>query len=222
MTDNNQAVITTKLLDTLADLAKLKALDITPWWNFSKGGKHLSIESYDLGGFAHVCCVYSWTVFGVARGETIICTPYAKDLPIFIVDYSRKIKDEVLNLEFYDDQIAPVNLYDVGMAAPQFNELPAAQLPSGFHDQNRMPPSYGVSGRDCLSKMEKIADFTMRAYAQVVQKCEPCEEQAKRKLIESYVESLLSSQSAYLDFYRKVLSEKDVPTFVKKVIFGLR
>lgn len=222
MAKTPQSVIIANLLESLADVAKLKSLDITPWWNLSKNGKHIAVEAYDLGGFAHVSCLYSNTMFSINTGETLILTPYAKDMPLFIVDFSRHFHEETLNLEFYDLQISPIDLSDVGLAAPQYKELPASQLPSGFHDQHRMAPSYGVKGRDCGAKMKEIADYTMKAYAQMLQKAQPCDEAAKRKIVDQHVEALLVSDSPNVAFYRKALPENDVPTFVRKVIYGLR
>ena len=47
------------------------------------------LEAYDWNGTAHVSHLSMRGLFGLMKMDTLICTPYAKDMPLFSYDFIR-------------------------------------------------------------------------------------------------------------------------------------
>lgn len=74
------------IVDLFAPRGKLIAKDVSPWQTFSGKGMKFQLQSYDWEGFACVSYLNMRAFFGLMKMETLICTPYTKDIPIFSYD----------------------------------------------------------------------------------------------------------------------------------------
>ena len=98
------------VVDLFASRGKLVAKDVSPWQTFSGKGMKFQLQSYDWDGCACVSYLSMRAFLGLMKMETLICTPYTKDLPIYSYDRIIAFGKKSLLLEVYDTQVEPVDL----------------------------------------------------------------------------------------------------------------
>ena len=79
------------VLDLFAKNGSLVAKDVSPWQTFSGKGMKFRLQSFDWDGCACISHLTMRAFLGTMRMETVICTPYAKDLPIFSYDFIKSV-----------------------------------------------------------------------------------------------------------------------------------
>ena len=105
----------TSSLGLFSQKGALVAKDVTPWQTFSGKGMKFHLQSYDWNGCACLSYLTMRAFLGVMKMETLICTPYAKDLPLYSYDLISAFGKRILIVEVYDTQLNPVDL-----SAPRF------------------------------------------------------------------------------------------------------
>jgi len=74
------------MIGLFASRGRLVSKDVSPWQTFSGRGMKFHLQSYDWNGCASVSHLSMKAFLGLMTMETVICTPYAKDLPLFSFD----------------------------------------------------------------------------------------------------------------------------------------
>ena len=90
------------VLNLFSDRGTLTAKDVTPWQTFSGKGMNFHLQSFDWAGCACVSHLTMRAFLGLMKMETVICTPYAKDLPLFSYDGMKLPGKQIVFLELYD------------------------------------------------------------------------------------------------------------------------
>ena len=93
------------VVDLFAPKGNLVAKDVSPWQTFSGKGMKFQLQSYDWNDCACVSYLTMRAFLGLMKMETLICTPYTKDLPIFSYDRIIAFGKKSLLLEVYDTQV---------------------------------------------------------------------------------------------------------------------
>lgn len=94
------------VLDLFAKNGSLVAKDVSPWQTFSGKGMKFRLQSFDWDGCACLSHLTMRAFLGTMHMETVICTPYAKDLPIFSYDFINALGRRTLLVEVYDEGLA--------------------------------------------------------------------------------------------------------------------
>ena len=95
------------MIDLFALRGKLFPKDVSPWQTFSGRGMKFNLQSYDWNECACVSHLSMNAFLGLMKMETVICTPYAKDVPLFSFDRINALGKKSLLLEVYDTQVEP-------------------------------------------------------------------------------------------------------------------
>ena len=111
------------VLNLFSDRGTLTAKDVTPWQTFSGKGMKFHLQSFDWAGCACVSHLTMRAFLGLMKMETIICTPYSKDLPLFSYDLINAIGKRTLLVEVYDTQVAPADLSTMDAVKAAYSDL---------------------------------------------------------------------------------------------------
>ena len=111
------------VVDLFAQRGKLVAKDVSPWQTFSGKGMRFQLQSYDWNGCACVSYLSMRAFLGLMKMETLICTPYTKDLPIYSYDRIIAFGKKSLLLEVYDTQVEPVDLSSMDEVKESYKDL---------------------------------------------------------------------------------------------------
>jgi len=149
-------------LDWFAAKGTLTPQDVTPWLTFSGRGMRFELEAYDWNGVAHVSHLSMRGLFGLMKMDTLICTPYAKDMPLFSYDFISAFGRKTLLLETYDTLVDSVELSTMTAVKEQYRDLQDKAMRPAWYDRLKLPPTVSKTGRG--ARLEVMAEQMLKAY----------------------------------------------------------
>ena len=88
--------------------------------------------------------------------ETIICTPYTKDLPLYSYDFINAIGKRTLLVEVYDTQVAPADLSTMDAVKAAYSDLDDKPMKPAWYDHLKLSPTVCKTGRG--SRFSQMAE----------------------------------------------------------------
>ena len=152
----------TSNLDLFSQKGALVAKDVTPWQTFSGKGMKFHLQSYDWNGCACLSYLTMRAFLGVMKMETLICTPYAKDLPLYSYDLISAFGKRILIVEVYDTQLNPVDLSAMQAVKDTYRDLKDKPLKPAWYYNLRLPPSTAKVG--AASRLSALVTEMTSAY----------------------------------------------------------
>ena len=152
------------------------------------------------------------------RMETVIYTPYAKDLPIFSYDFINALGRRTLLVEVYDTLVHPADLSAMQEVKSRYGDLKDKNLKTNWYDSLRLAPSTAKVG--CASRLSAMAMEMTTAYiglfpaANVV---DPAEKTVRNR---AYVEGLIANGGPAINTIRKMLGNEAAETLFRRSLFG--
>ena len=219
---NKTNIITNKTIEHFADIAPIKSLNITPWWNIKGEGRHYAIESFNVGTFAHLCTISMKGFLGIDKAESLTCVPYAKDLPILYIEYEKHFANETLNIDFYDTLMEPIPTTKMEQVKNAFAHLPVYEMEPHWFDSLKLAPSDAKKGKKMTKEFAAYADRVIDTYAHCMPTRTFCDEKLKAEKVSGLMEGLITKGSPTMDFFKKCLGDKDAAKFLREAVFGMR
>ncbi len=211
-------VMDTSLLDIFARQGELVAKDVSPWQTFAGKGMKFRLHSYDWDGCACVSHLTMRAFCGLMKMESLICTPYNKDLPLFSHDRIDVLGKQTVLLELYDTLLEPTDLSSLEAVKASYNDLKDKILKPAWYDSLRLPPSTFKVGRG-KRLHELTADMTT-AYTALFATAREVEREAKTARNSAYVEGLISNGGPAINTVRQMLGNEAAETLFRRFLFG--
>ena len=205
-------------LDLFAKNGRLAAKDVTPWQTFSGKGMTFQLQSYDWDGCACLSYLTMRAFLGVMKMETLICTPYAKDLPLFSYDFISAFGKRILIVEVYDTQVEPADLSALQAAKEAYRDLKDKPLKPSWYDNLRLPPSTAKVGSS--SRLSALASEMMAAYIALSHVAREVDSAVKTVRNRTYVEGLINNGGPAFNTISKILGVDAAKTLFRRFIFG--
>lgn len=216
---------------TLKDLAlakigaqyKLTKLDIGEDANLKKNGFTFDVESYDVEGLGHLCCMGMNAMAGMMKMETIVLATTEKDVPLFNLDWVKAMGKETQMVEFYDTQLAPLSMQaqDAYQAIKDKDrDLTDRETDPHWYDDILMPFSYDKTGkkledRFAITTAEYIDEFLKQAAAAPA--CNKSEKQAK---VRTFAETLFAQGGPAVDNVTKLFGKEVAGRLILQHMYG--
>lgn len=205
------------MIDLFASRGKLVQRDVSPWQTFSGRGMRFQLQSYDWEGCANVSHLSMRAFLGLMTMETIICTPYSKDLPLYSYDGICAFGKSSLLLEVYDTQVEPVDLATMDAVKAAYGDLKDKQPKPAWYDNLRLSPStFKAGGKTRLSQL--ATDMTT-AYLDLFATARDVERSAKVARSSAYVEGLINNGGPAINTIRKMLGDEAAETLFRQFLF---
>lgn len=207
-----------KVFDMFASRGQLVPKDVRPWEAFSGRGMKFWLQSYDWGGCAWVSHLSMRAFLGLMSMETVICTPYAKDVPLFSYDKINALGKRLLMLEMYDTQVMPIDLTTMDAVKESYRDLKERQLKPAWYDNIRLSPSTFKAGDD--TRLSQLATEMTAAYIDLFATARDVEPSDKVERSRAYVEGLISNGGPAVNIIRKILGDETSETLFRRHLFG--
>ena len=208
------------MIDLFASRGKLFPKDVSPWQTFSGRGMKFNLQSYDWNGCACVSHLSMNAFWGLMTMETIICTPYAKDVPLFSFDSISAFGKKSLLMEVYDTQVEPISLTAMDAVKESYKDLTDKQPKPAWYDNLRLSPSTFKEGAKV--RMSMLATEMTTAYLDLFATAREVECSAKVAKNSTYVEGLISNGGPAINTIRKMLGDEATDTLFRKFLFGVQ
>lgn len=214
------------MIDIFASRGRLVPKDVSPWQTFSGKGMKFHLQSYDWscdggpagGGCACVSHLSMNAFLGLMKMETLICTPYIKDVPLFSFDSISAFGKRSLLMEEYDTQVTPIDLTALDAVKEDYNDLKDRHPKPAWYDSMRLSPSTFKEG-DKL-RLSQLATEMTTAYLDLFVTARDVERAAKNAKNRIYVEGLITSGGPAINTIRKMLGDEATETLFRKLLFG--
>lgn len=206
------------VVDLFAQRGKLVAKDVSPWQTFSGKGMKFQLQSYDWGGCACVSYLTMRAFLGLMKMETLICTPYTKDLPIYSYDRIIAFGKKSLLLEVYDTQVEPVDLSSMDAVKESYKDLEDKQPKPAWYDSLRLSPSIFKEGKE--ERLVQLATAMTTAYLDLFATAREVDRAVKTERNRTYVEGLISNGGPAINAVRGMIGDEAAETLFRRFLFG--
>ena len=210
------------LLDRLKKEYEVERLNIGKDAVLSKKGMRFEIASYEVKGLGHLCTMSMKAMLGLMKMETAVLTSQEKDLPLFNLDRVSAMGKKTQLVEFYDDQIEPLNkeAYDAFMKIKESSEK-FEDYVSGKHwyDAILYPFTYAQkNGSD--KAFDAVCESYIEAYLKLAKETGSCDKEQKNKKIETFANELFRQGGPAVDQFKKLFGEEIARRVVVKHMYG--
>ena len=207
------------VLDLFSDRGTLTAKDVTPWQTFSGKGMNFHLQSFDWAGCACVSHLTMRAFLGLMKMETIICTPYSKDLPLFSYDLINAIGKRTLLVEVYDTQVAPADLSTMDAVKAAYSDLDDKPMKPAWYDHLKLSPTVCKTGRG--PRFSQLAEEMTTAYIDLFAIASEVDCAVKTARNREYVEGLISNGGPAINTVRQILGPEAAETLFRRFLFGI-
>jgi len=206
------------VVDLFAQRGKLVAKDVSPWQTFSGKGMKYQLQSYDWDDCACVSYLSMRAFLGLMKMETLICTPYTKDLPIYSYDKLIAFGKRSLLLEVYDTQVEPVDLSSMDAVKDSYKDLKDKQPKPAWYDSLRLSPSTFKEGKE--ERLAQLATAMTTAYLDLFATAREVDRAVKTERNRTYVEGLISNGGPAINAVRGMIGDEAAETLFRRFLFG--
>ena len=196
---------------------ELKKKDVTPFQTFAGRGMTFALESYDWNRCACVSHLTMRAFFGLMKMDTLICTPYAKDMPLFSYDYIWAFGKRTLMVETYDTLVGPVNLSSMIAVKNKYAALKDKPTKPAWYDSIKLPPTACKTGRE--AELSALATEMTEAYLAVFKTAKEVDHAAKVAKNSTYVEGLINDGPTFR-VVSKMVGTEPAKTLFRRFLFG--
>ena len=209
--------LNTAVLEFFSRKGVLVPKDVTPFQTFSGRGMRFRLQSFDWNGCACVSFLTMRAFFGLMKMETLICTPYAKDLPLFSYDLIAAFGKRTLLLETYDTLVEPVDLSPMVQVKERYRDLKDKPTGPAWFDALKMPPTVCKAGKE--TRLAALATEMLSAYLDLFDSARDIGRSVKTEKNSAYVEGLINDGPTFRVVSRMVGAEA-AKTLFRRFLFG--
>ena len=207
----------TSFLELFAKKGTLVAKDVTPFQTFSGNGMTFHLEAYDWNSVACVSHLTMRAFCGLMKMDTLICTPYAKDMPLFSYDYICALWRRTMLLESYDTLVGTVDLSAMTAVKARYEDLKDKPTKPAWFDALKLPPTACKTGDK--KRLEALAEEMTEAYIALFETAKKVEPDAKQAKNSAYVEGLIHEGPTFR-VVSKMVGVEPAKTLFRKFLFG--
>lgn len=205
------------LFETFAGFGAIEKREVTPTDSFSGKGMHFTLEVYDFEGCANISFLSMKAFFGLMKMDSLICTPYSRDLPIYSVDGIYVPGKDTALIELYNTQIDAVDLSSMDAVKAKYSFLKEKQNKPYWYDSLHLSPTCTKTGgrADCKALLFEMTG----AYASLFKDAKDCDPSIKSEKNGVFVEGLISNGGPAIDTIRSILGKDAAEELFRRFIF---
>ncbi len=188
----------------------------------SSKGTTLRTECYNTGA-GHLCFLSMKAMLGLMKMETVVFTPYDKDVPLINLDMVHFLKKETAIAELYDIQINPYPdsaLDEYGRIKLDDSDL-TDQVSKGTHwyDDILYPCSYHKTGKGITSRLLTASRKYAESYVRQLGEAECCDPSVKSEKVRDFADKLYASGGPAVDQIVKLFGPEFAERLIKKYMY---
>ena len=206
-------------LDLFAKNGALIPKDVSPFQTFSGKGMTFQLQSYDWNGCACVSCLTMRAFLGLMKMDTLICTPYAKDMPLLSYDFISAMGRRTLMVETYDTLVEPVDLSAMLVVKEKYRNLKDKPSKPAWYDSLKLPPTVCKVGDS--TRLSALATEMIAAYLDLFASARGIDRTVKTERNSAYVEGLINDGPTFR-VVSKMIGAESAQTIFRRFLFGTR
>ena len=204
-------------LDLFSKNGALIPKDVSPFQTFSGKGMTFHLQSYDWNGCACVSYLTMRAFFGLMKMDTLICTPYTKDMPLLSYDYISALGKRTMLVEAYDTLVNPVDLSSMLAVKEKYRDLKDKATKPAWFDALKLPPTVCKTGDP--TRLSALATEMITAYLELFASARNVDRTAKTARNSAYVEGLINDGPTFR-VVSKMIGTESAKNLFRRFLFG--
>ncbi|MBO7132652.1 MAG: hypothetical protein J6W06_00635 [Bacteroidales bacterium] len=205
------------LLELFSKNGELVPKDVTPWQSFSGKGMTFGLESYDWNGCACVSHLTMRAFLGMMKMDTLICTPYAKDMPLLSYDLISALWKRTLLVETYNTLVEPIDLSAMIEVKENYSNLKDKQMKPAWYDALKLPPTLSKVGDE--SRLSALATEMISSYLDIFASARDVDRTTKTAKNRTYVDGLINDGPTF-KVVSKMIGADSAKILFHRFLFG--
>lgn len=187
-------------------------------------GAKFKICAYDVKGIGRVATVEMKRLIGFWDMQSLIITPFEKDMPIYYYNRHREKGHYIYRVEVFDTQLNGIDVSDMSHVIEKYASLPDEPQNERWYDEYKLPActvkKVEKKGKEDLSPM--IWEH-FSAYMDLLEKAPACKPVEKKKKVNVFVKELCEKSGiAIVEIFIANYGEKVTEKLANEVLFGLK
>lgn len=214
--------MTDRILEILGKAFPLEARPCGEFAAVKANGMKFSIFSYEAKGLGHVSVMKAAGFFGLMKMDTLIVTPYEKDMPLVSYDRIVAMGNDTLIIEAYDTTVGKVDLGELDTVKKRYATLPEKDPGSHWYDSIKLSQSVSNKGKAKTDgpAFDRFALDYMGTFTKLCLGAGSVDVAAKGEKNKLYSEGLLSNGGPATDVFIKALGREKTEHIFRKILFG--
>ena len=185
-------------------------------------GAKFRINAYNMKGLGRVATVEMKRLVGLWEMQSLIITPFEKDMPIYYYNRHREKGKHIYRVEVFDTQFDPVDVSSLAEVVEKYATLTDVPQNERWYDSYKLPVCTVKSAakKDELSPM--IWEHFER-YMALLEQAKECKPVEKKKKVKVFVDELCKNSGiAIMEIFIGNYGEQVATKLAYEVLFGLK
>lgn len=213
-----------KMLDVIKSKYTCVSVDAGIFADVTIDGAKFKINAYDVEGLGRISTVQMKRLVGLWDMQSLIITPYQKDMPIYYYNRHREKGKFIYRVEVFDTQFNSVDISQISDVVEKYTSLPDEPQNERWYDYLKLPVSVvkkvDKRRKDDLSPM--IWEH-FSAYMDLLEKAQECKAIEKKKKVKVFVDELCEKSGiAIIEIFIANYGENVATKLANEVLFGLK
>ncbi|MBQ8518814.1 MAG: hypothetical protein IJ455_04295 [Agathobacter sp.] len=180
--------------------------------------------AYNMKGLGRVATVQMKRLVGFWDMQSLIITPFEKDMPIYYYNRHREKGKYIYRVEVFDTQFEPIETSTMEAVVEKYKELPDDPQNERWYDEYKLPVC-------AVKKVEKKRKEDLSpmiwehfcAYMDLLEKAPECKPVEKKKKVNVFVNELCEKSGiAIIEIFIANYGTKITEKLANEVLFGLK
>lgn len=213
-----------KMMDVIKSKYTCVPVDAGVFENVVIDGAKFKISAYDVEGVGRVATVQMKRLVGLWDMQSLIITPFQKDMPIYYYNRHREKGKFIYRVEVFNTQLNDVDLSGMSEVVEKYASLPDDMQNERWYDYLKLPvcavKKVDKNRKDELSPM--IWEH-FSAYMELFEKALDCKPSEKKKKVAVFVDELCEKSGiAIMEIFIANYGEKVATKLANEVLFGMK
>ena len=211
-----------KMLEEIKSNYACKTQDTGVFEKVYIDGAKFLIKAYDMKGLGRVSTVEMKRLVGFWDMQSLIITPYEKDMPIYYYNRHREKGKYIYRVELFDTQMNPVDVVSLEEVVAKHSNLSDVPQNERWYDTMKLPASAVKTAK----KKEELSDIAWEhfcGYMKLLANAKEVKPTEKKKKTKVFVDELCrQSGIAIIEIFLGNYGDKVTEKLANEVLFGLK
>lgn len=212
-----------KIMETIKSKYTCKSVDAGVFAKVVIEGANFKIDAYDVEGVGRVSTVQMKRLIGFWDMQSVIITPYEKDMPIYYYNRHREKGNYIYRLEVFDTQLNSVDLTDLKNVIEKYSRLPEIPQKERWYDNRKLQSTVKKVPKREKESLDPVIWECFEAYIELLDKVADCKKSEKKKKVTVFVNDLIKQSGlAIVEIFIATYGEQVAAKLCNEVLFGLK
>lgn len=214
--------MTDAVLNIIASSFPLREIDTGEFHSFKASGMKFTLSSYSAEGLGWVSVMKAKGFFGLMKMDTLIVTPFSKDMPLLSYDRIVAMGNDTLIIEAYDTTLNKSDLSSLEKINASFSSLPERDPGSHWYDSIKLSVSVSKKGK-AKTEGKSLDEYTkeyIKGYIRLSSTSISVDPKLKKEKNALYSEGLLENGGPATDVFIKTMGKEKTAEVFRSFLFG--